>query len=264
MAWYFFRWGTVNRPGWSMSRIWFGLLHGNPTKATKAKASAAGAKDAAKAKAARLGSAELSKLRGITVGLLLCLLPFFLRKWMQWLTCEADTVGVSCMPDTPVGFAGVFLSVLALVALGVTFLDDPRKDGPYAFLCKTKTRASKKWDFYTHMRMVFLVLASFVSVNGVFQAGFALTFLLFCLVAHTFSLPYKHERTNRLETLCLLSNITMLFLGMLGAVGAYPSPASAKYVEVFGYILFFSSCIYGVCCFAQEAWDRKMLALTKQ
>jgi hypothetical protein len=214
------------------------------------------------------GRQAMMKLKGTIVGLGLCLLPYFLMKWLRFVSrCDAEdavSVGVSCVPSSLLSWAGMGLTVLALLSAGVYFLDDSRKDGPFAFLCKSKTHLAKRWDFYTHARMCALVLAGFLSSSGVFQAGFGLSFLLLCLVAHAFSLPYKSARTNALETLCLLSNITMLFLGMLGAVGGFPMEEVGYGVQQFGYFLFFTSFAAGGLCLTMEIWDRQVLTMTKR
>ena len=85
------------------------------------------------------------------------------------------------------------------------------------------------------MRMFALVLFVFCvdgegSTGGVLQAGCAMVILLFNMVAHTFIQPYKDPRSNALETYCLLANILMLFLGMIGSIGIpathYPPPST--------------------------------------
>ena len=92
------------------------------------------------------------------------------------------------------------------------------------------------------MRTNLLVFTVFLvdgqsGTGGILQAAFALVILLFSMVAHAFVQPYKDPRSNSLETKCLLANIMMLFLGMIGAMGTLPNQGAAYILEALGYAL---------------------------
>jgi len=210
------------------------------------------------------GQKELEKLLGLLVGGSLCLMPFFLRKGLRVLTCDEEDLGVACTPQTKLTMLAMCLLILGLVGTGIIFLEDNNKDGPYKFLTKSKKSTMKKWDFYTHTRMLLVVVTTFISSNGVFQAGFALTCLLLNMVVHAFSNPYKHPRCNDLEKLAFLSNISMLFLGMVGSIGALPNELSAYCIQLFGMFLFAFSFMWGFYIVGVESFDRWLLNRTKQ
>ena len=97
------------------------------------------------------GQKDLHRHYGLGVGLALLLAPYFSREFLAYLTCEWNPV----LKTTVCSAASSYLTglnvacfILAVLGLGVVFLLDPRKDGPYLYLCKGKTKRRKKWEFF--------------------------------------------------------------------------------------------------------------------
>lgn len=232
-------------------------------------------------KRVQTGRKDLERLYGLGVGLVLVLSPYFVREYMLYLTCEPDpndpkklrTGGrrlvCTVWGDALTGFY-VTLFVLVYLAAGVAFLSDPRKDGPFLYLCKNKKKRMKKWEFFVQLRtfliaiFVFFVDSEGGSSNGIMQASFALVVLLFSMVTHAFVQPFKDPRSNALETTCLLANIMLLFLGMIGSIGTLPNESSAEYLAMLGYVIMAYACFSALRTVVLETWDRFSLSMRKR
>ena len=226
------------------------------------------------------GRKELHRLYGLGVGLVLCISPFLVREWLQYTTCVYDKDllkidkslkrYVCSASETYLTSFYVACIVLSYLAAGVYFLVDTRKDGPFLYLCKNKKKRVKKWEFFVQVRtflitcFVFLTFDPEASANGIMQAGFAVVVLLFSMVTHAFVQPYKDPRSNALETKCLLSNIMLLFLGMIGSIGTLPSQNSADYIQIFGIVLWMYAFFSALRTVVLETWDRFSLGLRKR
>ena len=106
----------------------------------------------------------------------------------------------ACVPETPISWLVLGVIFLCFASLGVIFLtlDESEeaqsanrgiKNGAVAMLCKPKKESRKKWEFFVSLRMLLLVFSTWVSRNGVFQAGLGLTVILGSLTMHVFAKP---------------------------------------------------------------------------
>ena len=106
------------------------------------------AADQSRTKRVATGVKDLHRHYGVAVGMALLLAPYFTRQYLLYLTCEFDAeLNTTTCATTSSYLTSFYVAcfVLAWLGAGVLFLQDPRKDGPWLYLCKGKTQRRKKW-----------------------------------------------------------------------------------------------------------------------
>lgn len=136
------------------------------------------------------------RLRAIRTGLFYLMLPFLVQTLFRWLFCPKNQLSGSCPPQSFSHIVILLVVILVIFQQGTLFLVSPSKsqDGSSFMFTKTKKSHQKKWDFVVYFRVFSMSLLSFVSNNGVFQAGLGVTVILSTLVFHQWAQPYKNPK----------------------------------------------------------------------
>ena len=83
---------------------------------------------------------------------------------------------------------------------------------------KCDTDLGQRWECMLLLRMMLLLLPAYIS-DGIFQVFLGLCTLLASLAIHQSSQPFINDRVNTLETFALVTNILVLFAGLMFAAG---------------------------------------------
>lgn len=181
--------------------------------------------------------------------------------FIQDVACGLGKVTAgSCVAATVESQLVIFLLLGVALSFGLGFIVSVKTkahtmDSPFAFLTANKRTGFLTWEFFTQMRTVFLVICTVISENGIFQAGLAICILIFSLVCHNHFKPYRTERANDFESVTLASLIVILFVGMIGAIGAVTSPIVADILLYAGYTVVAVTMIHGLIVVSSEIME---------